>query len=63
MSDQILIGVSHTGAAGLPISAPVNPEEMRTTLRWRKTENSFVLEQLVKPLGFPPRWVEVPCVD
>jgi hypothetical protein len=55
--------------AGLPISAPLEEDNgtqwPKTTIRWRNTGTSFVLEQwrLENPKG-PTRgvWVEVSCV-
>lgn len=66
-SERMIIG--ETEQAGLPISAPVEtqgPDQIpRTTIRWRKKDGSFVLEQwkLENPRG-PTRgvWVEVPVV-
>lgn len=56
--------------AGWPISAPIeqctDDQIPKTTMRWRKLNGSFVLEQwkLLNPHG-PTRgiWVEVPCVE
>ena len=66
--NRIIIGES--AQSGLPISALLEPDNgnviPKTTIRWRKTGNTFVLEQwkLENPRG-PTRgiWVEVPCVE
>ena len=67
--DRIIIGES--GLAGLPISAPLETAisviyTPTNTLRWRKTDTSFVLEQwtiALNPSLLCGVWVEVPCVD
>ena len=65
--NRIIIGQNEI--AGLPISAPIEKDDgaqfPKTTVRWRKKGESFVLEQwkLENPKG-PTRgiWVEAPCV-
>lgn len=67
MSDRIIIGDSELAVfseLSTPISAPVaRINEIASSIRWRHTGTSFVLEQWVQ--RFSPSggiWIEVPCV-
>lgn len=62
MSKQERVIIGETERAGLPISAPLNPDNTLATLRWRNMGASFVLEQYIIPVQGSGRWVEVPCV-
>ena len=68
MNDRIIIGER----AGLPISAPLEKKRLgdlpsnSIRLRWRKKEDSFVLEHWYLGIHSNPAkgiWVEVPCVE
>jgi len=69
MSERIVIGES--AQAGLPISAPLEKKRLgdlpsnSIRLRWRKKDDSFVLEYwFIGERNDDQKgvWVEVPCV-
>jgi hypothetical protein len=65
-NERIIIGES--GIAGLPISAPLQPEchdaVPEIKLRWRKTSTYFVLELWkLNVVNETSGWVEIPCVE